>query len=337
MPRRTTSLGLLLSTALAAASCAHAPPAPAPAPAATWPDSGPPRLRWAGEFPDPSIRREPPLWRRVLDAVVGLEEQGDSGRSALVRPFGVAAAGEKLLVADPDGRRVLSVDFRTGAEEEIRCPKEWASPMAAAEAGGAVYVADAGAGLLVAVRGGRCTEIGAGLMERPAAIAASGGRLYVVDPPRHAVLVFAPGGELLSRFGSRGSEEGEVNFPTAIAAAPDGSLWVVDALNFRVSHFTADGKPLSSFGAPGDEKGEFSRPKAVAVDGRGRLYVSDAQRDAVLVFGPDGQFQYSFGETGSDPGQLSLPAGVAVAGDRVFVADSYNHRVQQFAMVEGAP
>jgi hypothetical protein len=44
-----------------------------------------------------------------------------------------------------------------------------------------------------------------------------------------------------------------------------------------------------------------------------------------------GQFLLNIGETGTGPGQFGLPAGVAIGGDgRIYVADSYNHRVQIF-------
>lgn len=38
----------------------------------------------------------------------------------------------------------------------------------------------------------------------------------------------------------------------------------------------------------------------------------------------------SWGGQGSDPGQFNDPNGIAVAGDRVYVADSRNHRIQVF-------
>ena len=41
-----------------------------------------------------------------------------------------------------------------------------------------------------------------------------------------------------------------------------------------------------------------------------------------------------FGENGDKPGEFDSPAGIAVdPGDRVYVADSDNHRIQAFSLV----
>ncbi len=325
------------AAAAVALACAHPAPPPPQAPVPGWPDPEHPAIEWAGEIPGPERPRSPSAWQGFLQIVVGLESATHEP-PLLVRPFGLAASGEELWVADPDAAKVVEVLLRTGEHREVRCPHPWVMPLAAAPgADGALYVADAGAGRVLRWQGSSCTEIGAGALERPTGLALAAGRLYVVDPPRHAVVAFAADGKEVARFGGRGSAQGEVNFPTGIASAPDGSLWVVDALNFRMSRFSPDGVPLSAFGEPGDAGGQFARPKAVALDASGRLYVSDAQRDEVLVFRPDGEFEYSFGGTGAERGQLSLPAGLAVLGDRVFVADSYNHRVQIFALKGAAP
>jgi sugar lactone lactonase YvrE len=112
---------------------------------------------------------------------------------------------------------------------------------------------------------------------------------------------------------------------------------VVDALNFRVARFSPDGAWRGAFGEPGTADGDFERPKGIAVDASGRVYVSDAQRDAVLVFAPDGTFEFTLGAAGAEPGRLTMPAGLAIAGERLYVADSHNQRVQAFDLLGGDP
>lgn len=328
---------LLAAAALAvAAACAHAPAARRPPPDVAWPaPPAPPRLRLLALVPDPDA--PPPrksFWRRVADAVTGL----DSARrreTLLARPFGVAVGPDgALFVADPDGAAVLRFDG-DGRVTRVACRgREWTAPIAVAlGARGELLVADAGAGEIVVVEAAGCRALARGALERPTGIAVSGERLLVVDPPRHEVVTLSPGGEVLARLGARGEGEGEFHFPTAIAAAPDGSVLVVDALNFRIVRLSGDGRWLGAFGAPGGDGSGFARPKGVATDASGRVYVTDAQRDAVLVFGADGAFQYAAGATGTDPGRFALPAGVAVSGDRLYVADSHNRRVQVFQLV----
>ena len=60
------------------------------------------------------------------------------------------------------------------------------------------------------------------------------------------------------------------------------------------------------------------------------LFVVDRERARVLVYGQRGALRREFGRLGSGPGELERPTDVAVDGDRVFVCDPLNHRVQVF-------
>ncbi len=337
-PRPAAWAPLLL---LALAGCAHRAPVVVEHP--TWPTTGAaPLVRYLGGFPDErAVPAATGFWARAFEIVVGLdeEERDDRRRAILSRPFGVAVEGQWLYVADPDGPRVLRVDWAQGTFTAVECPQRpWRAPMAVALApGGVLLVADAGAHEVVRVEGGQCTTLGTGL-ERPTGLAVSQDRLYVVDPPRHVVVGFAlSGGAEVVRWGTRGAEESELNFPTAIAAKADGTLLVVDALNFRVVTFSREGKPLAFFGQAGRQEGDFGRPKAVAVDSLSRLWVSDAQYGVVLGFDATGAFQVAVGGSGREPRNLSLPAGLAIAGTVLFVADAYHHRVEFYELLEVKP
>ena len=51
----------------------------------------------------------------------------------------------------------------------------------------------------------------------------------------------------------------------------------------------------------------------------------------VQVFNREGQLLYYFGQQGTGFGDFRLPTGLFIDhNDRVFVVDSYNHRVQVF-------
>ena len=269
--------------------------------------------------------------------VAGISEE--ERRDQLVRPFGLAAAPDgALLVADPDARRVLRV-APDGAVAELSCGKrEWITPMAlAADGPGAVLVADAGARAMIRWSKGGCVLLGDGLLERPTGVALAGDRIFVADPPRHSVLVLSRDGAVTARLGKQGDAEGQLHFPVAVAVAPDGSLGVIDSLNFRVARFSGDGRWIGAFGESGDGPGRLARPKAIAFDETGRAWTSDAQRDAVLVFSPSGAFEFELGAAGSSPGHFTHPAGLVVTHGRIWVADSYNRRLQAFEILRGTP
>jgi sugar lactone lactonase YvrE len=335
---RKALLAILL---VGVSGCAHPTPPPVETVRPVWPPPpAPAKIRWVAAFPNPSTPGipSPSFWSRAFDFITGEDPDPSAGRAPLQRPFGLATWDRNLLVADPDGRQVLRVRWRTGDVEALNCrDRAWVMPLAiAVAADGSVWVADGGAGLVVRRESnGRCRALGEGTFGRPSGIAMAGKTAYVVDPPNHAVWRLGLDGAVQGRLGARGTGQGEFNFPTGIAALSDGSLLVVDALNFRVVHLDSAGKPLSAFGEAGDGGGAFARPKAVAVDESGNIYVSDAQNDVVLVYSQAGTFALAVGGSGQGPGQFSLPAGLAVSEGYLFVADSYNHRIGIFELLGG--
>lgn len=335
---RDLTLAALLCLPLACSHGRVAVARVAPPNAPAWPAApAQPLVRFVGNWPDPEADAAARgWWTRAFDLLAGLDPSRPE--RALVRPFGVAVRSGSLLVADPDERRVLRLDLATGEVNPVVCEgQDWVSPMAVAFGErGEVYVADSGEGVVARVEGDRCLRIGKGVLERPTGLAVSGQRVYVVDPPRHRVVAFAPTGAELSSFGSRGEDEGQLNYPTALAVVPDGSLLVVDSLNFRVVHFSAEGGYLGAFGSAGDAPGEFARPKAVAIGERGQIFVSDSSLDQVLAFDGRGSFLYAFGGSGSGPGQLLMPAGLAAAGRFLYVADSLNGRLAIYELLGDA-
>jgi len=57
----------------------------------------------------------------------------------------------------------------------------------------------------------------------------------------------------------------------------------------------------------------------------------DALFDNVQIFDDQSRLLLNWGDAGSAPGQFWLPNGIAIGmDDRIYVADSYNHRIQVF-------
>ena len=57
----------------------------------------------------------------------------------------------------------------------------------------------------------------------------------------------------------------------------------------------------------------------------------DNQFENIQVFDRGGRLLMAFGQGGDRPGEFALPAGLTIdAQDRIWVADSYNRRVQVF-------
>lgn len=270
-------------------------------------------------------------WGRMVDVMTGRRE------TQFVRPTGVAERDGVLYVADAGAQSV--VIFDAPRHKELRVTRagndELISPVAVAPGPQhTVYVADSylkkvlqfdGDGMLLRV------AASAGL-ERPSSLAydARSGRLYVGDSKSHVVHVFDEHGAAVTTIGHLGAGPGEFNTPTHLAVTPDGNLVVTDALNYRVQVFGADGQFKYRIGEIGDGAGNFAAPKGVAVDRDGKVYVADAMFDAVQIFDTSGHLLLGFGEQGQQAGQFWMPNGLYIDGDRLFVADAYNRRIQVF-------
>jgi len=314
-------------------SCAHAPPPPAAS--ARWPSGDEAaRARWVRSLPGPA-RARGSFWSRVGSAILGVAPEEAGGAGELVRPFGLAATGDDIAVADPDAPGVFLLSSE-GEITPIRCRElAWESPMAvAAAAAGVLWVADPGLGFLVRVEPpDRCQAIGRGALRRPVGVAVSGTRVYAVDADAHAVVAFEQTGAECLRFGGRGDGGAALNYPVSVAVAGDGTIYVVDALNFRVARFDESGHLLEALGDAVDGAGGLLRPKAALPLDDGRVAVSDGERDAVVLFDRQGAFQFALGSSGHGATDLAMPAGLAARGSLLFVADGLNRRIQVFELL----
>jgi sugar lactone lactonase YvrE len=70
----------------------------------------------------------------------------------------------------------------------------------------------------------------------------------------------------------------------------------------------------------------------VAVDALGNLWVSDRANHRLQCFSPEGTFLAVAGGLGSEPGEFISPSGLTVHDGFLFVADTYNYRVQKLAI-----
>ena len=78
------------------------------------------------------------------------------------------------------------------------------------------------------------------------------------------------------------------------------------------------------------------RQKGVATDRQGHVYVVDALFNALQIFDEGGRLLLSLGTLGRERGEFWLPTGIFVGeDDSIYVADSYNQRVQVFRYIGG--
>ena len=136
----------------------------------------------------------------------------------------------------------------------------------------------------------------------------------IADSSNHRVYIFDDKDQLVRKFGSNGSNNGQFSYPRGVAFDSHNHLYVTDS--HRVQKFDTNGNYLLQFGSLGANDGQLNYPFGVAVH-CDKVYVVDSGNKHISVFQDDGKFCTSFG---SD--QLGRPRNVAVSADNhLLVAD----------------
>jgi len=172
---------------------------------------------------------------------------------------------------------------------------------------------------------------GPGQFNKPRSLAVdSEDNLYVVDMTGR-VQKFSESGDYLLHWQMPETDRGR---PKGMLADGDGNIVVVEPHYARINHHAPDGSLVTQWGERGEGPGMLAFPRAVAMASDGRLFVSEFQVvERVQCFSPRGEtFHFSFGQEGDGPGEFNRAEGLGVdPEDRVYVADSCNHRIQVFS------
>ena len=157
-------------------------------------------------------------------------------------------------------------------------------------------------------------------------------KVYVVDELNDRVQILNSDLTFFSKFGMRGSEDGQFKRPGGVACDSTGKVYVADGENNRIQVFTAVGRFLQAFGKHGHGKGELTYPFCITIDTNDVVYVSEGRSNhRVSVFTSEGHFLTSFGGEGTESGKFKYPSGLAVdSSGFVYVCDSSNNRLQIF-------
>jgi ABC-type spermidine/putrescine transport system permease subunit II/DNA-binding beta-propeller fold protein YncE len=154
--------------------------------------------------------------------------------------------------------------------------------------------------------------------------------LYVVDMTGR-VQKFSSNGVYLASWQMPEIEKGK---PKGMGRDAAGNIMVVEPHYSRVNHFSPDGRLVAQWGTMGTNVGQLCLPRAAAVNSHGDIFVCEYTAvDRVQEFTVLGkEWKRVFGSSGLAPGELNRPEGLAIdTQDRIYVADSCNHRIQIFS------
>jgi PKD repeat protein len=172
-----------------------------------------------------------------------------------------------------------------------------------------------------------------------------GNAVWIADTLAHRVLKFDASGNFLQKIG----KAGVIDYSgTALARITDvaednsGNVWVVDAEASHVVEYDSSGQIVLELGqgwnsGPGND--QFENPISIAFDSAGNIYVSDSGywgsdygNNRVQIFNSSGNYLATIGggPCGTGNTQLCWPRHIAIYGNRLYVADADNHRIQIF-------
>jgi len=157
-----------------------------------------------------------------------------------------------------------------------------------------------------------------------------GDRLYVCDI-RSGLRVIDFKKQSFATWGL--SEPGNLTRPVNVTVnLESGLVYVADIGRKQVMVYDQGGNFVRAYGTTG----QFDGPVGVAL-ADSHLFVCDVQKHQVHVVDlRSGKTLYDIGKPGSGNGDLFHPTNIAIEGDRLYVSDTTNFRVQIFSL-DGKP
>ncbi|HEV7860975.1 MAG TPA: thioredoxin-like domain-containing protein [Pyrinomonadaceae bacterium] len=206
-------------------------------------------------------------------------------------------------------------------------------------------------------RGAQDGPIDRATFHRPQGMALEGDSLYVADTENHlirrvdlktrTVETVAGTGQQTRAYGAEGAARSvALNSPwdlqlvgraLYIAMAGPHQIWKLDLDARRIKTFAGTGREGRSDGPR--EAANFAQPSGLATDGQ-HLYVADSESNIIRAIDlntPEGNVRtlaggdlFDFGDVdgAGDEVRLQHPLGVVADGDKVLIADTYNHKIK---------
>lgn len=158
-------------------------------------------------------------------------------------------------------------------------------------------------------------------------VVSPGGNVYLLDKDKGGILIFTYRGQLMGKFGKKGSAPGELKNPSSLLIHND-LIYVADSGNSRLQIFTLEGIYVEEIKIPSSR---VKNIKDIAVDVSGNIYLLDGGKNSVVKLDKRYNFVLSFGKKGIKNNELFSPQSIAV--DKygyVYVADDSTYKVKKF-------
>ena len=146
-------------------------------------------------------------------------------------------------------------------------------------------------------------------LHSPSGLVVTDDNLYISEFFNNQVLQLSRTGEFKSKFGSKGSEDGQMNGPRGMLLDRDqGKMYISDSGNDRISVFNVEDNSFSHHIGGSDSNGSnLENPWGIAFDPLGNLHIACYNSHCIKVYTTDGEYLYQYGKR-----VITCPAGIAV-------------------------
>jgi len=160
------------------------------------------------------------------------------------------------------------------------------------------------------------------------------GRLYIAGSSYPGIIVTDNNGKYIETISPE--ENGKKAKIIDVKIDNEGKIYLVSEEESRIYVYDENKKFLLKFGEKGGSSGKLSRPVSVAIDDKkGLIYVDDYMRHTISIYDKTGKYLTEFGGLGWGEGWFQHPRDIAVdSSGRIFVADTFNDRIQVFETKE---
>ena len=159
---------------------------------------------------------------------------------------------------------------------------------------------------------------------------AATGIVYTADTNNNRIQSYNPTTKAFAVFGSLGSGNGQLDNPEAVAVSST-DMYVADTLNNRIEELTLSGSYVNQYSTG------LNQPQGIALAPDGTLWVADTMNNEIVHLSSTlTNLGDTFGSLGSGNMQFFQPHSLAVYANGgnpiLFVADTYNNRIQEFSL-----
>ena len=129
---------------------------------------------------------------------------------------------------------------------------------------------------------------------------------------------------VFGKHSEEGSSPGVFQKPQGMAINPENNdIYICDAGNNRIQVYNKSFEFVFQF------SDKMNAPHGICIK-QNKIYVTQWRADCLNVYSTEGKYLNSVGVKGKEELQFNLPTGLDVSTDknRIYIADSHNHRVQ---------